>query len=267
MSGKQEIGISDISEFFGITPEAIRKYEGKGIVQVKRDENNKYRKYTMWELFSMLYAKRLNYLGFTLGQASESLKELDGYVYIERMEELQQKLAEEVAWKRKLIILLDKMKKERCSIEQQGDQIQIEYINDILLFEIAENLCLNTEENIDIRSAWIDALPFIKEYVIFSRENTEELSTCFAISSEDARIYGLGNLQATRIIPEGFYATCILKGDEKEMIMEKKIHEVACRIEKMGHRITDEVYAEIFDYAKVDGMYEALHKCYFPVEI
>jgi len=257
-----------MSEFFGITPEAIRKYEGKGIVQVRRDENNKYRKYTTWEVFSMLHARRFSRIGFTLGQASELLKTSDTDVFFANINELQEKLAEEIAWKRKLIILLDQKKKERNDIARQGKQIQIEYLDELLFFKIAHNFCLNTETDIQTRKKWIEALPFVSEYVVCGTKNpSESMTTGFAIRKKDTEIYGLEHLKPTRIIPAGFYVTCILKGDYDELIMEKQIGEVLGRIKEKHYRLGDEVYAEIFDYAKVEGKYEALHKCFFPVEI
>lgn len=267
MSGKQEIGISELAQMLGITPEAVRKYETKGIVQVKRDEGNKYRKYTTWEVFSMLHARRYAQLGFTLGQAAEMLRTSDGNAYIRNIEDIQMKLAEEVAWKRKLIMLLDKKKKERCNIEFQGDRIQIEHLDEMMYFEFANNLCLQKETNRQMREEWLKALPFVSEYVICGREKDSRISAGFAISKKDAELYGLNQLKGMRVVSESMCATCILKGDYDELIMEKQISEAANKIEEKGYRITGAVVAEIFDYAKIDGKYEALHKCYFPIEI
>lgn len=267
MSGKQEIGISELSSLFGITPEAIRKYEEKGIVQAKREERNKYRKYTSWEIFSMIHARRFSQMGFTLGQTAELLKTSDGQEYIQSIEELQVKLAREVARKRKIIMLLDQKKKERCSLVFQEDRIQIERLDETLYFEMMQQCELNNQIDEREWSEWIDVLPFTSEYLIFDRENRSMYCAGFAIRKSDAILYGFENLKATRVIPEGLCATCILKGDYDELIMEKKIGETAERIEKKGYRIVGEIVAEIFDFAKVNGKYEALHKCYFPIEI
>lgn len=267
MSGKQEIGISEMSEFFGITPEAIRKYEGKGIVQVRRDENNKYRKYTTWEVMAMIHARRHSQMGFTLGQAAEILKTSDGHSYIQNVEKLQMKLAKEVAWKRKLILALEQKKKARCSIEFQGDRIQIEQFDETLYFGIIEDLCLCSEIDQESREKWLEMLPLVSDYVICGQKDYLPYSTGFAISRRNAELFGLSDLKAAKILPESICATCILKGDYDELITDRKIGETAVRIEEMGHKIVGEVIAEIFDFAKVEGKYEVLHKCYFPIEI
>lgn len=100
MNGKQEIGISELARMLGITPEAIRKYEEKEIVQVRRNDNNRYRRYSVWEIYSILHARRFSQMGLSLNQAAELLKTSDDRAYIHEIEMLQMRLAKEISFKK-----------------------------------------------------------------------------------------------------------------------------------------------------------------------
>lgn len=49
----EEYGIAKIAELFGITAEALRKYELMGLLESKR-KSGYYRKYDVWDISALL---------------------------------------------------------------------------------------------------------------------------------------------------------------------------------------------------------------------
>ena len=71
--GSRAMGIFELADLFGVTTEALRKYEAKGLLQPYRDENG-YRKYSSWDLTKIIRLRQLRQTGFSLEEISGELK-------------------------------------------------------------------------------------------------------------------------------------------------------------------------------------------------
>lgn len=64
-------GIHELAIMFGMSTEAIRKYEGKRVIEALRDDQNRYRRYTACEFYDLLYARIFRAAGFHLDQTQK----------------------------------------------------------------------------------------------------------------------------------------------------------------------------------------------------
>ena len=79
--------IKDAEKLTGLTAKSIRYYEGKGLIEVKRDAQNAYRNYTEEDIHRLKLIKLLRYLGFGV----EEIKPMMGQTNVELHETLMQK--------------------------------------------------------------------------------------------------------------------------------------------------------------------------------
>lgn len=79
--------IKDAEKLTGLTAKSIRYYEGKGLIEVKRDAQNAYRNYTEEDIHQLKLIKLLRYLGFGV----EEIKPMMGQTNVELHETLMQK--------------------------------------------------------------------------------------------------------------------------------------------------------------------------------
>lgn len=153
----------------------------------------------------------------------------------------------------------------------QEERIQVEQREEMLFFEFMKGTEYGADyaEGIDeeVFKAWADILPFMEEHLCIDRNDRKSFSVGFAISRRDAEYFGFSGLKVTMTIPECLCATCVLKGDQDEMIMVRKIDDAIRRIEEKGYLVVGDIIVEVYDYARVDGKYQALHRCFFPIEI
>lgn len=266
MDGKKEIGIFELSELFGITPSAVRKYEAKGIIQPERDSSNRYRKYSSWEVVKMVYARGLSQAGFSLNQASDMLEMEKTVDPVAQIEVLQEKLAREIIYKKRLIAYLDRQKKEYMVRYARKEKLQIEHIPTIYACELLSKDRIVDKSGVEEREnlkAWIRALPFVSLYTVRTKEGVQ--STYLGISDEDMRKYGLTELKPERIFSGKMCVTCELKYDRKETYMGKHVKEAMDMVREAGFDVEDICILWLHGYRQAKDTYINYIKAYFPI--
>lgn len=264
MAGKREIGIFEMSELFGITPEAIRKYEAKNIIQPKRDEENKYRKYSCWELVKMIFARSLSKEGFSLGEVAEMLDDENSTDHIRKIEDIQKELVREIIYKKRLLSILEHQRKIYTQGESTKQQI-IENMPTLYCLSLLEKECMaagNEQRNL---KKWICELPFVSVLVL--RMPDGECKTCLAYSEENRVAYGLSHLEPEFILQERMCVTRNFMYTYKtwhELGVVEREYEKACT---MGFALDDLCIMQMYAYQQRNGEYTSYVKGYFPIKI
>ncbi len=264
MNDRKEIGIFELAELFGITPAAIRKYEGKGIIQPERNIDNKYRKYSSWEVVKMVFARGLSQEGFSLSQVSQMLETQEPVEHIEPIEVLQAELAKEIVYKKRLITLLDRQKRSYESRKTQG-KVQIECLPALYCCRLLEENELACKSNAERKKLeeWIEALPFVSVYIIHTESH--ECRTCLGISEEERKSYGLEQLVPDFVLPEKMCVTCNVVFDREGWYERGEIDEGFEQAKSLGFPIESTSIMRMYAYVQHDGKYTCHVKGCFPI--
>lgn len=265
MTDKTKIGIFELSELFGISPSAIRKYEMKGIILPERDSDNKYRKYSSWEVLKMVYVRGLSRDGFSLKQMSEMMNAERPMDHLEEVEKLQEELAKEIVHKKRLIAYLDWQKKEFMVRQFRKEKLQIEHMPTLLTCEL---LCKDRIADKDIEGRknlkeWIQALPFVSLYTVCNKD--EVGSVYLGISDENAQKFGLTELKPERIFLEKMCVTCELRYDKDEY-MGNFMRETFDMVRKSGFEVEDTFILWQHGFFQEKDTYVNYSKAYFPIK-
>lgn len=71
--GYREYKIKDLAKFYGISQDAIRLYDSKGLIRPQRDEETRYRNFRRNDIIQLDYVQRLKQLKFSLEQIDKIL--------------------------------------------------------------------------------------------------------------------------------------------------------------------------------------------------
>lgn len=122
--------VGKFAKIIGVNAQTLRWYERCGILETKRDENNKYRTYTDLDVRRVLYCRLYRSMGFSLEEIkdyfdSSDLNKVEQGV-AEKTAELQRQIDEAVSRKEQLDYYLrqiEEIKKGmgRCWIEGEGE--------------------------------------------------------------------------------------------------------------------------------------------------
>lgn len=136
----EEYNIGLLSRSFEVSPDTVRLYTKKGILPLRKNEENNYRIFARDDVFNMYYVRKLKDMGF-------SLKEIKEIVCEDSAARIEQKITEKLQEIQAAITELEKMK-AGCSLYQKQLQNireccgkpQIKEETTLLLMDIRESI-------------------------------------------------------------------------------------------------------------------------------
>ncbi|MCI9046722.1 MAG: MerR family transcriptional regulator [Hungatella sp.] len=263
--GSQEIGIFELSNLFGITTEALRKYEAKKILQPYRGKN-KYRKYSTWELTKIIRVRQLRQEGFPLSDIADELERGGPARQLRKLEDMQEQLRGEIAYREKLIQWLSTRQKEIAQTESLGDKCVIECQSRryCCVYMVSNTLVDKKGCELEHLKEWVQAMPFVRVCHIGSPETT---ISCLTLEEAEVEQYGLQYLAPDFMIPQQSCVVCNMMAEhsqEKDTSVEgmQQAREKALRL---GLQLTDEAVFQMIWYSQRDGISQSHNKAIFPI--
>ncbi len=261
-------GIHELAKIFQITPEAIRKYEEKGIIKSIRDEQNSYRRYSAWELFDLLYLRSFRAAGFSLNQTKKLTNSIDPALFLDLVEEQQQAVLSEIENLKRRLLYLNQLSKEIAGIIDQGEALKIETLPETAFFPLMYSPEVKpVSEDPEERKKWLEAMPFTSVTACFLDKKYYDHLIGLSISTEDMHRFGLETLKPVRRLPASLCFTCVIKAGKDTPAWSRKLNEVVKEIEDQGYSIVGTVIYKGYFYGKSEENYSALSKYYLPVTI
>ena len=265
--GKKEVGIFELAELLGVTSEAIRKYENKDIIQPIRDQRG-YRKFYSWDLTKIVYARQMRKEGFSLNDISDIAKNNDAQYQVEKIEEMQKILMQEILYRKKLISWLSVQKNEVMHSEQQGDRCVIEHLPALYccVYMVDETLVDKKGEDREHLKQWLQALPFSS--VCYIGEKGQNALSCLTLTEDELRAYNLEHLVPDFIIPERYYAVSYATAehddehDSSEECFLRAFHNAKTLNVKLGGYII----ARMIRYVQNGKAYASINKMCVPID-
>ena len=264
--GSQMIGIFELADLFGITTEALRKYEARKILQPHRGENN-YRKYSSWELTKIIRVRQLRQAGLSLEDISDEL-EWDGPAQRRRkLEDMQEQLRREIAYREKLIHWMDAQRDEMLSMEKLGDGCAIEKKGRqyCCVYMVKDTLVDKKGQERDRLKEWVQALPFARVYYINGLQ--EDTLSCLSLTEEELKRYGLQHLVPDFVLPAHSYVVCNITSEHRAntITTEESFDLARQRVRQMGLELSDQMIQQMVWYTYRDEIFRSHNKALIPI--
>ena len=264
--GKKEIGIFELAELFGVTSEALRKYEAKRIIQPFRDERG-YRKFHSWDLTKIICARRMRQEGFPLSDIAHSMQSAEMQQRLDMMEAMQKELMQEILYRKKLITWLSAQKDELIRMENQGDRCVVERQPALhcCVYMAGDTLVNKEGEEREQLKRWLEELPFCN--ICYIGKLRYDMVSCLVLSEDEKKAYGLEHLKPDFIIPEQFYVACqsTAEHSDKHDTSDVSILEARERAQEMGFSLGDYVVARMVSYVQNEEMFQSINRMFFPI--
>ena len=265
---KRRTGIFELSSLFGISAEMLRKYENAGLVKPKRGEN-RYRKYSTWEINKVFFTRKLSLEGFPLRQVSCFFRDTDLNGQIRETEELQAHLEREILDRKRKLDLLNLQKKELSNYVSQGEDVSQELAEELNCCVIEKGELLVTEEPGKDRrriQEWIAALPYVSLW--FIDDGIHPRCSCLAISKREQRQYGLDHLVPDFVLPEIKCAVCNVPvhGNCDAHTSQNAINQALEKVRSKGYQAHGMYRIKMIAYTQNEEQYCCYNKGFFPIE-
>lgn len=167
--------IGEISQLLGITPQKIRYYEKKGILEPIYLEGSKYRYYTTWDFHILMRARYYIGLGFSLEETAQFLLKEKLETIEEDFQEQEKKIEDEILYK---LQLLNQLRKNReAVIRYQESEMKFSFKMRPGIFRIntqKEYSLLEDNENKRVVNKISKKAPFLFSSAIFPKSCIEK---------------------------------------------------------------------------------------------
>lgn len=262
--------IGEVADFFGLTKEAIRYYERKGIVCSTRDEQTGYRYYEREEITKLKQIRTYESIGFSLAEAQAMVVETT-------FSEMEERLSEKLAELKKKEEALVRMQKE---IEFQQEKVLGFKAGKIELRKmpatyfwrrVPDEASVSTDEEREAiakarneEKQWAEAMPPVKLCGLhYDKDLNPQNIFGSTVKRETAQKLGLPLSRAV-LLPERL---CVVGYAQAKLGDKPDIAHLAAWVKEHGYRICGDIYAALrIVYRKENGERWGVHEFYLPVE-
>ena len=164
----QKYSIGKMASLLGISAEAIRYYESKGIIRPLRDPETGYRYYSTWDLHMLLRARHYQRYGFSLEQVSELFRSRElGFIQA-RLRDQEAAVEHEIIFQ---MNMLKRIRQSQAMIQDARESVGV--------FKLAQRpgiYRINTQQNytlfrdkaqLGLVAEWAEKEPFVYSCAVF----------------------------------------------------------------------------------------------------
>ena len=265
-------GITELARLFGITPEAIRKYEAKGVLESRRNEQNSFREYDSWDISTLLHARKYTQAGFSVSQAAGLLNSSSVDGLLRQFERRSQELAGEIVYRQKLMKSLGHWERELREYQDQSVPYRFETRPETVFCQLYDDSDLTANQgHLEDCKRWMKHLPFASLGLIMKKEDvlsgSDALSTGMCAFQKDLDWLGLSGLPHQATLKERLCVTAMLVGSYRQPIKPRDFKPVFDFMEQQGCFLSGDVFLRVFLSRKEDGEYHFYHKAWFPIDL
>ena len=265
--GKEKFNISELARIFNITPETLRRYEKKKIIEPQRQENS-YRVYSSWEITKIIRARQLRMEGSSLEYVNKNLFVVEWMQDIERIENRENELMEEIESRQMLLSWLKERKTTIRKFVDRKDDISIEKVEKIYccIYMVGNTLTDKDSERLKELQKWLDALPYVSVYYI-GTSNYITVSVV-GITESQRKQYHLEYLVPDFILPDAFYL--IHNDNAQHNVSFDTSNESIDRwynlVRGLNYQAEDLYVIKMIDYFQRDGVYTSYNEMMMPLK-
>lgn len=161
--------IGDMARLLGISKEALRLYERRGMIKAIRDEETGYRYYEPLDMTSLIRCRSYRRYGFTMNETTDLMttKSLD--FVVKKYKEREEALEKSIFWDQKMLEYLRYIRGVAETIPTDYMQCRVEQSPPLYRFEYMSGSVLSlTERTWPLFSTWMDKVPFAALSIVWS---------------------------------------------------------------------------------------------------
>ena len=262
--------IGEMAEFFGLTKEAIRYYERKGIVKSTRDEKTGYRYYERDEIITLKQIRTFESLGFSLDEAQEVVVET---TFPDMEKRLDEKLTELKKREETIARMRQHLERQQqCIAEYKADKMELREVPETYFWHRVPDEASAATDTDKERIArerneekqWVDAMPPVVLCGLhYDRHLNPQGVFGSVLSKQKAEALKLP-LSCAVLLPKRL---CAVGYAQAKLGDKPDIAKLVQWTHDQGYHIVDDIYATLrIVYRQENGERWGVHEFFLPVE-
>lgn len=208
--------ISKVSKIVGISAEAVRLYEKKGVVHPQRNAKNGYRSFHTLDIGTLIRCRTYAQMGLSLNDTAEMINNADvGDVY-NRIREQEAVMENNLEMQSRALRRIHDLNEQIHKCQEEENTFRVETHPGLYHLDYRHNtLILDDEEHMQLYPSWSSWVPLSFVSLRFPLDSLllgeREYYAGFGVMEEDARFL---NIAASRLVvcyPAHLSVRCILR--------------------------------------------------------
>ena len=267
----QRYGIGAIARLLGLSTEAIRYYESRGIIQPVRDPETGYRYFNAWDLHMLLRARHYQSYGFSLEEIADLLRR-DELADIEsalaaKEEDIQLGIVRQIN-------MLKRVRQSEAMVrdaKQSVGRYRIEARPGIYRINTQVEYALSHEkEDLERIGAWAGMTPFVYSCAVFRNELLREGDPRFdfglGVNEEYAGILGIREEPGVEYYPPRTCLHTCVPSRSSTYLTPKLLDGALAYMDEHGLELAGDVVTQVACMVKPNDEYFNWHIVWIPIE-
>lgn len=262
--------IGNVAELLGISSQAIRYYEARGVVNPDKSKLNNYRNFSTWDLDILIRTRILRSYGYSISEVTEILNNPDVLDLQEKFKSQEEKIKETIEWN---LNLLSRIKEEDKNImDSMGMEGKYLIQNRPGMYRLEAPMEMNKQEEIEYRKftkKWIDMAPFIYGSIRVSKENYENRQDNFyfgqVIDGDYKDYFNIKENKYITYLPPKSCLYTIIKFNSETGFSTNLLNQTIEYMNSQGLELKGDVITRIGLLNRLDNKYNCYHQSWFPI--
>ena len=267
--------IGEVSSIFGLSNDAIRYYESRGILTPRRDEESGYRYYDSWEMNFLLDCLRYRSYDFSISDIEQMLKNDDCEDVEEKLRRRERELIEQINEQKNVLKMVSHMKKDLREIRSRLGEFNIEKSPE-MIWQCQREKITSEEGKLlhgkgaEIVREWAKHMLFLGHTFVMPalRESQvfDEYSWGFSLSPEKFSEFGLKMTDSTVYLPSYQSLHTVFFAQAEDTFMPCIQEQVLQPIKNKGYRISNPPFGNLLVRVHENGKMKRYFEVWVPIE-
>lgn len=266
--------IGELSNAFGLSNDAIRYYESRGILTPTRSEESGYRYYDSWDINFLLDCLRYRSYGFTVSEIEQMLHTDDLQSFEQRCRKRENKLIKSIEEQRKLLKQMSRMRRSITDVKSRLGEFSIEDSPE-MIWQCQRSRITDEEgelvsgQGAETVRLWMKHMEFLSHTFVMppkTEQTFNEYSWGFSLTPEQLSALHMEIPDSAVYIPSYRSVHSVFVADDEGSFMKCVHEQVINPVKAMGHRITNPPLGNLIVRVHENGQMKRYMDVWVPIE-
>lgn len=262
--------IGNVAKLLGISSQAIRYYESRGVVNPDKSELNNYRNFSTWDLDLLIRTRILRSYGYSISEVTDILNNPDLIDVQKSFGKQEEKIKDIIEWNSNL---LSRLQEEGSNINDTLNLDGKYCIQDrpgmYRLEDFKEINARDESEYRKITKRWIDMAPFVYGSTRITKEEYEAKREGFhfgqVIDEKYKEYFNIKENEYISYIPSVKCLYTVIKFNSKTGFSPNLMDKAMEYMDSQGLKLKGDIITRISLLNIIDNQYNCYHQVWFPI--
>lgn len=260
--------INYVAKILGLTSQAIRYYEKKGVILPSRVEENQYRNYDAWDIVLLLRTRAYREYGFAVSEIVDILKDESTEHLIEKLGDREKEVQEELEKLKAISKGLEYFKSRMQFVQENKDRYLVAERPAMYMLYIQKEYEMSDHPDVKkMLSEWCQIPSVFPCTALFLNDITaKDFIGAQCILAEDAKKWGIKEGRFVSYIEPCTCVYAVIEISSREELTNEVLQPILEYMKEIGLKPVDDIFARWLTVNKLESQYQALAEVWIPIE-